>query len=106
MLKPSGRPLAAWIGCKPIEITWLPFVSNYQFDLVLNDNNPYQLSRQPFVIYTYDGELMIRDSGGYHGATVNSQRIGIDRTTNMVRYVLARIAASSAQPIHNIASRF
>ena len=67
MLKPSGRPLAAWIGCKPIEITWLPFVSNYQFDLVLNDNNPYQLSREPFVIYTYDGKLMIRDSGRYHG---------------------------------------
>ncbi len=94
LLKPSSRPLAAWIGREPIEITRLPFVvgrlgegedgaSQDHIDLVLTDEKPYQLSRQHFVIDTYDGELVIRDSSSYHGTTVNSQRIGNDRGTNM-----------------------
>ena len=85
LLKPSSRPLAAWIGREPIEIARLPFVvgrlaegedgsSHDHIDLVLTDEKPYQLSRQHFVIDTYS----------YHGTTVNSQRIGKDRKTNMV----------------------
>ena len=93
LLKASSRPLAAWIGREPIEITRLPFVvgrlgegedgsSQDHIDLILTDEKPYQLSRQHFVIDTYDGELVIRDFGS-HGTTVNSQRIGNDRGTNM-----------------------
>ncbi len=94
LLKPSSRPLAARIGREPIEITRLPFVvgrlgegedgaSQDHIDLFLSDEKPYQLSRQHFVIDTYDGELVIRDFGSYHGTTVNSQRIGNDRGTDM-----------------------
>lgn len=95
LLTPSSRPLAAWIGREPIEITRLPFVvgrlgedeeepSSDHVDLVLDDEKPYQLSRQHFVIDTCDGELVVRDSGSYHGTTVNSQRIGDDREASMV----------------------
>ena len=108
LLKPSSRPLAAWIGREPIEITELPFVvgrkgegedrrPNDQIDLVLADEKPYQLSRQHFAIDTYEGELVIRDSGSYHGTTVNNQRIGNDRITNIVplRFGENRIVAGS-----------
>ena len=112
LLKPSSRPLAAWIGREPIEITRLPFVvgrlgegddasSHDHIDLVLNDKKPYQLSRQHFIIDTYDGELVVRDTGSYHGTTVNSQRIGNDRTTNMVSLRLGKnsiIAGSTDSP--------
>ncbi len=99
LLKPASRPLAAWIGREPIEITRLPFVvgrlgegedeneddsSSDHVDLVLDDEKPYQLSRRHFAIETCDGELVVRDSGSYHGTTVNSQRIGDDRGTSMV----------------------
>jgi len=112
LLKPSSRPLAAWIGREPIEITRLPFIvgrqgegedgkSNDNIDLVLADEKPYQLSRQHFAIDTCNGELVIRDSGSYHGTTVNSQRIGNDRRTNMVPLHLGEnsiIAGSTDSP--------
>ena len=112
LLKPSSRALAAWIGREPIEITQLPFIvgrlgegddgsSLDDIDLVLKDKKPYQLSRQHFIIDTYDGELVIRDSGSYHGTTVNSQRIGNDRTTSMVPLRLGEnsiIAGSTDSP--------
>ena len=112
LLKPSSRPLAAWIGREPIEITRLPFIvgregegedgkSNDHIDLVLSDEKPYQLSRQHFAIDTCDGELVVRDSGSYHGTTVNRQRIGNDRGTNMVPLRLGEnsiIAGSTDSP--------
>ena len=103
---------AAWIGREPIEITQLPFVvgrlgdgedesSDDHVDLILDDEKPYQLSRQHFVIDTCDGELVVRDSGSYHGTTVNSQRIGDDRETSMVPLHLGEnsiIAGSTESP--------
>ncbi len=83
VLKPASRPLAAWIGREPIEITRLPFVvgrisegeddsAQDHTDLALTDEKPYQLSRQHFVIDAHDGELVVRDAASYHGTTVNS----------------------------------
>jgi hypothetical protein len=109
LLKPSSRPLAAWIGRDPIEITALPFVvgrksdgedgrANERVDLVLSDEKPYQLSRLHFAIDTYQGELVVRDSGSYHGTTVNNQRIGNHRQTTIVplRFGENTIVAGSA----------
>ena len=109
LLKPSSRPLAAWIGREPIEITRLPFIvgrkgegedgtSNDNIDLVLADEKPYQLSRQHFAIDTCNGELVIRDSGSYHGTTVNRQRIGNDRKTNMVPLHLGENSIIAGSP--------
>jgi pSer/pThr/pTyr-binding forkhead associated (FHA) protein len=109
LLKPSGRPLAAWIGRESIEITRLPFIvgrkgegedgtSNDNIDLVLADEKPYQLSRQHFAIDTCNGELVIRDSGSYHGTTVNRQRIGNDRKTNMVPLHLGENSIIAGSP--------
>ena len=104
--------MAAWIGRQPIEITRLPFVVGRlgegedeacqdEIDLVLDDEKPYQLSRQHFVIDTCDGELVVRDSGSYHGTTVNRQRIGDDRGTSMVPLRLGEnsiVAGSTDSP--------
>ncbi len=116
LLTPSSRPLAAWIGREPIEITRLPFVvgrlgeddeeyedesADDHVDLVLDDVKPYQLSRQHFVIDTCDGELVVRDFGSYHGTTVNSERIGDDRGASMVPLRLGEnsiIAGSTDSP--------
>jgi pSer/pThr/pTyr-binding forkhead associated (FHA) protein len=112
LLKPASRPLAAWIGREPIEITRLPFVigrtsegedgsAEDLIDLVLTDERPYQLSRQHFVIDTHEGELVIRDSGSYHGTTVNSQHIGGERGTSIAALRLGEnkiVAGSSDSP--------
>jgi hypothetical protein len=114
MLTPSSRPLAAWIGRDPIEITRLPFVVGRleegdgedepiqdHIDLILADEKPYQLSRLHFVIDTYDGALVVRDSGSYHGTTVNNQRIGGDRGISMMPLHLGEnsiIAGASDSP--------
>lgn len=111
VLKPTSRRLAAWIGREPIEITRLPFVVGRSsedeaedeaprdhIDLVLADDQPYQLSRQHFVIDTYDGELVVRDSGSYHGTIVNRRRIGGDRGTSIapLRFGENRIIAGAS----------
>ncbi len=112
LLKPASRPLAAWIGREPIEITRLPFIigrtsegedaaAEDQIDLILTDERPYQLSRQHFVIDTHEGELVVRDSGSYHGTTVNSQHIGGERGTSMAALRLGEnkiVAGSSDSP--------
>lgn len=112
VLKPASRPLAAWIGREPIEITRLPFVvgrisegedesARDHTDLILTDKKPYQLSRQHFVIDAHDGELVVRDSASYHGTTVNSRRIGGDRSISMAPLHLGEnsiIAGSSDSP--------
>ena len=112
LLKPASRPLAAWIGREPIEITRFPFIvgrtgedddeaPQNHIDLALEDNRPYQLSRQHFVIDTIDGELVIRDAASYHGTTVNNQRIGRAGRTSVAPLRIGEnsiVAGSSDSP--------
>ena len=69
--------------------------------MALDDEKPYQLSRKHFVIDTFDGELVVRDSASYHGTTVNDQRIGRAQGINMAPLRIGEnsiVAGSASSP--------
>jgi CRP/FNR family transcriptional regulator, cyclic AMP receptor protein len=79
--------LRAQIGAAPIVIGKLPFVVGRAVvadeapplrrpDLVLEDQEPFRLSRQHFMIVRGGGHLMVSDLGSTLGTLVNGQPIG------------------------------
>jgi CRP/FNR family transcriptional regulator, cyclic AMP receptor protein len=79
--------LRAQIGAAPIAIGKLPFVVGRAVvgdeapplrrpDLVIEDQEPFRLSRQHFMIVRGGGHLMVSDLGSTLGTIVNGQAIG------------------------------
>lgn len=75
------------MGAQPITIAQLPFlvgrrpwpgekVPKRVPDLLLDDRNPFRLSRQHFVIASADGRLAVRDLDSALGTSVNGEPIG------------------------------
>jgi len=82
------------IGEAPIPITRLPFLvgrkagENEQQliiepDLALDDPPPHHISRRHFLVYTQDGELLLRDLESTLGTTVNGVPIGRKFNTSL-----------------------
>lgn len=79
--------LRAQIGTDPISITGLPFVVGRRPvdgeaaparrpDLVIEDNEPFRLSRQHFMIARSGEQLLVSDLGSTLGTIVNGQATG------------------------------
>jgi len=79
--------LRAQIGAAPIAIGKLPFVVGRAVvtdeapplrrpDLMIEDQEPFRLSRQHFMIVRGGGHLMVSDLGSTLGTLVNGQAIG------------------------------
>jgi len=87
LLEAKTDVLRARLGAPAIPIDKLPFVvgrihleaegvSPMAPDLLIEDNPPFRLSRQHFMISQSNGELMISDLGSTLGTMVNGQAIG------------------------------
>ena len=73
----------AALGADRVEVTHYPFKigrrSSNPFgsnDLLLDDRQPYQISRNHVSLSEIDGKVVVRDRGSYLGAMVNGAPIG------------------------------
>ena len=73
----------AALGAERVEVTHYPFKigrrSSNPFganDLLLDDRQPYQISRNHVSLSEVDGKFMVRDRGSFLGAIVNGAPIG------------------------------
>lgn len=75
------------MGAQPIQVDRFPFLVGRRAspgekvpkrvpDLLLDDRNPFRLSRQHFVIASVDGRLAVRDLNSALGTLVNGEPIG------------------------------
>jgi hypothetical protein len=83
--------LRARIGAGPIRVAKLPFLvgrlpvegeskPSWRPDLLIEDERPFRLSRQHFIIARSGDQLLVSDLGSTLGTTVNGQAIGHDFT--------------------------
>lgn len=83
----DGRRLKSAVGADEVYVRQLPFrigraASGEGKDtygdvhLAIEDARPFNLSRRHFSIEEEDGALVVRDSGSYHGTTLNGQILG------------------------------
>ena len=83
--------LRAWIGPAPIRVAKLPFLvgrlpvegeskSSRRPDLLIEDERPFRLSRQHFMIARSGDQLLVSDLGSTLGTIVNGRPIGQDFT--------------------------
>lgn len=86
-LAAQTEPLRARIGAAPIKIGHLPYVigrvpapgeaePDERPDLLLEDEEPFHLSRHHFEIMRSGDKLIITDLGSHSGTIVNGQAIG------------------------------
>jgi CRP/FNR family transcriptional regulator, cyclic AMP receptor protein len=82
-------PLRSQIGSSPINVSSMPFVVGRvptdeeglpprQPDLLVEDTEPFRLSRDHFIIECRDDRLVVSDLGSKLGTVVNGQPIGWD----------------------------
>ncbi len=83
--------LRAWIGAAPIRVAKLPFLvgrlpvegepkPSWRPDLLIEDERPFRLSRQHFMIARNGDQLLVSDLGSTLGTIVNGRPIGHDFT--------------------------
>ena len=83
--------LRAWIGAAPIRVVKLPFLvgrlpvegeskPSWHPDLLIEDERPFRLSRQHFMIARSGDQVLVSDLGSTLGTVVNGQPIGHDFT--------------------------
>src|SRR5258708_4933879 len=88
-LRAQTKRLRSQIGSTPIEISSLPFVVGRvpaaneiapprQPDLLVEDREPFRLSRDHFIIEYRDDRLVVSDLGSKLGTVVNGLPIGWD----------------------------
>jgi CRP-like cAMP-binding protein len=81
--------LRAWIGATPIRVAKLPFLVGrlpvegeskplWRPDLLIQDERPFRLSRQHFIIARSGDQLLVSDLGSTLGTIVNGRPIGHD----------------------------